>query len=333
MLKVLTSSLLAGVLSAALMTTAYAQSEWKLGTVGAPGSGLMKMGEMIAAGMTKAGGDKFSVRIQSITNEQEMVQQVVRGRIEVGVTSGQGIGATAPDASVLAFPFLWDSNEQRDYVMEKNVKPILAEILAQKGLQLLAIGDAGYYGVFCQFDCTDVTSLKEVKVRVSPTPAARLFWSQVGANPVQLPLSELWPGLEQNLVRAADIPLPFYVTTPAQKSAPHFVNTNHFHAAWVYFMNKRLYDGLTDEQRQAVADDLPTSKELVAVYAEDIAAARKKHEELGGSFHELSEEQNAAWRGSIADKIPELLAGMGPDAQRLYDAIQAGKAEFVKTGG
>lgn len=333
MLKVLTGSLLAGALSAALMTTAYAQAEWKLGTVGAPGSGLMKMGEMVAAGMTEAGGDEFSVRIQSVSNEQEMVQQVVRGRIEVGVTSGQGIGATAPDASVLAFPFLWDSNEQRDFVMENSVKPILAEILAQKGLQLLAIGDAGYYGVFCQFDCTDAASLQDVKVRVSPTPAARLFWSEVGANPVQLPLSELWPGLEQNLVRAADIPLPFYVTTPAQKSAPHFVNTNHFHAAWIYFMNKRLYDGLSDEQRQAIADGLPTSEELVAVYAEDIAAARAKHEEMGGFFHELSEEQSAAWRGDVGSKIPELLAGMGPDAQRLYDAIQAGKAEFEKTGG
>ena len=332
MLKIFGRVLLAGALSAGMAGSALAETAWKLGSVGAPGSGLLKMGEMVAAGMTEAGGDDFSVHVQSIANEQEMVQQVVRGRIEVGVTSGQGIGATAPDASVLAFPFLWDNSKQRDYVLENYVKPVLAEILAEKGLQLLAIGDAGYYGVFCQFDCTDPATLKDVKVRVSPTPAARLFWSEIGANPVQLPLSELWPGLEQNLVRSADIPLPFYVTTPAQKSAPHFVDTNHFHAAWIFFMNKRMYDGLTDAQRAAIAEDLPTTEELVAVYAMDIGAARAKHEAMGGYFHEPNDAQKAAWRGTIADKIPELLASLGPGAQRLYDAIQAGKAEFAKTG-
>ncbi|MEP9386030.1 TRAP transporter substrate-binding protein DctP [Mesorhizobium sp. KR9-304] len=333
MMNLLKSALLVAALSAAMLGHAAAQEQWKLGTVGAPGSGLLRMGEMVAAGMTQAGGDGFSVHVQSIANEQEMVQQVVRGRVEVGVTSGQGLGATAPDASVLAFPFLWDNDKQRDYVMEKHVKPVLTEILAEKGLQLLVIGDAGYYGVFCQFDCQEPASLKDVKVRVSPTPAARLFWSETGANPVQLPLSELWPGLEQNLVRAADIPLPFYVTTPAQKSAPHFINTNHFHAAWVYFMNKRLYDGLTNDQRKAIADSLPTSEELVTLYAADIAAARAKHEELGGTFHELTDEQEVAWRGDIEQKVPELLSQMGPGAQRLYDAITAGKEEFAKTGG
>jgi TRAP-type C4-dicarboxylate transport system substrate-binding protein len=333
MLKSLTAALLAGALSAALAGSALAKDAWKLGSVGAPGSGLLRMGEMVAAGMTKGGGEDFSVEIQSVTNEQEMVQQVVRGRLEVGVTSAQGLGATTPDATVLAFPFLWDNNKQRDFVMEKHVKPVLAEILAEKGLQLLAIGDAGYYGVFCQFDCQDPATLKDVKVRVSPTPAARLFWSTIGANPVQLPLSELWPGLEQNLVRAADIPLPFYVNSPAQKSAPHYIDTNHFHAAWIFFINKGLYDGLTDAQRKAIADNLPSDAELVSVYVEEVAKAKAKHAELGGSFYELNDEQKAKWRGDIEQKLPELLATMGPGAQKLFDAIQAGKAEFAKSGG
>ncbi len=333
MLKSLTAALLAGALSVALAGSAMAKDEWKLGSVGAPGSGLLRMGEMVAAGMTKAGGEDFAVNIQSVSNEQEMVQQVVRGRLEIGVTSGQGLGATAPDASVLAFPFLWDNDKQRDYVMEKHVKPVLAEILAEKGLQLLAIGDAGYYGVFCKFDCKDAASLKEVKVRVSPTPAARLFWSEIGANPVQLPLSELWPGLEQNLVSAADIPLPFYITTPAQKSAPFFINTNHFHAAWIFFMNKGLYDGLTDDQRKSISENLPTDADLVSVYTKEMADARAKHEQMGGTFVEINDDQKKAWRGDIEGKLPELLSTMGPGAQRLYDAIVAGKADFAKTGG
>jgi TRAP-type C4-dicarboxylate transport system substrate-binding protein len=322
-----------GALVASIAGPAAAKEEWKLGTVGAPGSGLLRMGEIVAEGMTKGGGDEFSVHTQSIANEQEMVQQVIRGRIQVGATSGQGLGAAVPDATVLAFPFLWDNDKQRDYVMQKFVKPVLAEILAKKGLQILEIADAAYYGVFCHFDCRDPASLKNVKVRVSPTAASRLFWSEIGANPVQLPISELWPGLEQNLVRAADIPLPFYITTPAQQSAPHFVNTNHFHAAWIYFMNKRLHDGLSEARRKSLAENIPSAQALIAVYAKDVAEARVKHESRGGKFYEIGDDLKAKWRGSIEAKIPELLKTMGPDAQTLYDAIRAGKAEAAKVSG
>ena len=311
-------------------SAAYAQDEWLLGSVGAPGSALAGLGEMVAEGMTKAGNGEFTVTRQFIGNEQEMVQQVLRGRVQVGATSAQGLGVAVPDGTVLAFPFLWDSVEQRDYVTQKHVLPVLDELLAEKGLKLLAVADAGFYGVFCQFDCHDPETLKGVKVRVSPTPAANLFWSNVGANAVQLPLSELWPGLEQNLVRAADIPLPFYLTTPARESAPHFVKTNHFHAPWIFFMNKALWEGLSPAQQQAITDNLPPVEELLAVYAAEIAKAEESFKAGGGNYYELTPELDAKWRAGIAERLPELLASMGDGAKRLYETIDAGKAEFAK---
>lgn len=322
--------LIAGSLLAGAFSAAQAADEWKLGTVGAPGSGLLRMGEMVAEGLTKAGGTNFNVRIQSIPNEQEMVQQVIRGRLEVGATSPQGLGAAAPDASVLAFPFLWRSDEERNFVMENYAKPVLSEILAEKGLHLLTIADAGYYGVFCQFDCRDPVSLKNVKVRVSPTAPSKLFWDTIGASPVQLPLSEFWPALEQNLVRAGDIPLPFYVTTPAAQSAPFYVNTNHFHAAWVFFVNKQLWDKLDDNGKKAVAANLPPVKALLAVYDKEVSDAKARHESRNGKYIELTPELTTKWRGDVEQKLPTLLESMGPGAKKLFAAIQQGKTEFAK---
>lgn len=323
-------ALLIGIFLTGTLGAAKAADEWKLGTVGAPGSGLLRMGEMVAEGLTKAGGSTFVVRIQSVANEQEMVQQVIRGRLEVGATSPQGLGAGAPDASVLAFPFLWRSNEERNFVMENYAKPVLGEILAEKGLHLLTIADAGYYGVFCQFDCRDPASLKNVKVRVSPTAPSKLFWDTIGASPVQLPLSEFWPALEQNLVRAGDIPLPFYVTTPAAQSAPFYINTNHFHAAWVFFVNKQLWDKLKDSEKKAIADNLPPVKDLLAVYDKEVSDAKARHESRNGKYVELTPELNTKWRGDVEQKLPTLLESMGPGAKKLFAAIQQGKSEFAK---
>ncbi|KPQ05420.1 MAG: TRAP-type C4-dicarboxylate transport system, periplasmic component [Rhodobacteraceae bacterium HLUCCA12] len=322
---VLAATVVAGMLPGSLA----AQEEWMLGSVGAPGSALAAMGDMVAEAMTEASDGEFTIERQFIGNEQEMVQQVLRGRVQVGATSSQGLGVVVPEQSVLAFPFLWGSQEEMEYVIANHAKPVLAELMAAQGLQLLAVGDAGFYGVFCRFDCHDPASLEGERVRVSPTPPANLFWEVRGANRVQMPISELWPGLEQNLVSAADIPFPFYLTTPAAESAPHFINTNHFHAPWIFFTSQRTWSGLSEEQQQAIIDGLPSQGELFVEIQRELSAARDRFADMGGHFYEVDAEMDAAWRDGVEERLPELLEDMGSGAARLYQAIQDGKAEFA----
>jgi TRAP-type C4-dicarboxylate transport system substrate-binding protein len=123
----------------------------------------------------------------------------------------------------------------------------------------LAIHEAGYNGVFCKIACNTPASIKGIKARVSPTAASRMFWQSLGANAVSLPINELWPGLEPNLVVAADLPFPFYSTTPGAQSAPHFVMTQHLHHPWMYFVNKAAWDALSEDVRKTVLAGLPES--------------------------------------------------------------------------
>lgn len=333
MIRKCRSMMLAAMVAGLVPGSLAAQEQWMLGSVGAPGSALAAMGDLVARAMSDATGGALTVERQFIGNEQEMVQQVLRGRVHVGATSSQGLGLAVPEQSVLAFPFLWNSQEEMEYVLANHAMPVLAELMAAQGLHLLAVGDAGFYGVFCSFDCHDPASLRGVRVRVSPTPAANLFWEVRGANRVQMPISELWPGLEQNLVRAADIPFPFYLTTPAAESAPHFVNTDHFHAPWIFFTSQRTWAGLSEEHREAIMASLPSQEDLFAEIQREMAAAQERFADMGGIFYNLDEATDTAWRDGVADRLPELLSNMGEGAMRLFEAIEAGKAEFAAQQG
>ena len=308
---------------------ALAQEQWKLGTVMQPPAFGAVLDDEFMASIGKSSGGKISVERQFIGNEQEMVQQVVRGRLQMGVTSAVGAGVAVPDGTAMSLPYLWSSDAERTYVTDRHAFPILKKMFAEKGLELLAIHEAGYNGVFCKMPCASPANIKGIKARVSPAPSSKMFWQSLGANGVQLPLSELWPGLEQNLVAAGDLPFPFYQTTPAGQSAPHFVTTQHLHHPWLYFVNRAAWETIPQATRQAIVAGLP---EANGVRSRWFADEKKKIEAFvakGGRIYVLNDAQRAEWQKLVEPNLPELVKGMGPGARELFDAIQKGKKEFA----
>jgi TRAP-type C4-dicarboxylate transport system substrate-binding protein len=308
---------------------AHAQEQWKLGSLMQPPSfGAMLDKEFLQTVNTASNG-KLVVDHQFVANEQEMVQQVVRGRLQMGATSAFGAGVTIPDATVVSLPYVWSSEAERRYVTDKFAFPVLKQLFAEKGLELLAIHEAGYNGVFCKFACDSVASLKGVKARVSPAAASKIFWQSLGANGVSLPISELWPGLEQNLVLAADQPFPFYSVTPGAQSAPHFVATQHLHHPWMYFANKAAWDSLPEDVRKAAVAGLPDAN---TVRDRWFAEERKKFETFtgkGGKIYLLNDAQRGEWQKLVEPTLLDWVKGLTPGAKRLFEEIQKGKKEFA----
>ena len=321
---------------AALMATAlglgpvHAQEQWKLGSLmQQPSLGAMLDSEFLAA-VAKASGGKLVAEHQFVANEQEMVQQVVRGRLQMGATSAFGAGVTVPDATVVSLPYLWSSDAERRYVTDKFAFPLMKKLFAEKGLVLLAIHEAGYNGVFCKIACNTPSSIKGIKARVSPTAASRMFWQSLGANAVSLPISELWPGLEQNLVVAADLPFPFYSTTPGARSAPHFVVTQHLHHPWMYFANKSAWDVLPEDVRKVVIAGLPEANAVRDRWFADERARIEAFVAKGGKIYQLTDAQRSEWQKLVEPGLADLAKGLGAGAKDLFEAIQNGKREYAE---
>src|SRR5688572_20456235 len=155
---------------------AQGQQQWKLGSLmQSPTFGATLDDELLAT-IGKSTSGKLTVERQFVGNEQEMVQQVTRGRLQMGATSAFGAGVAVPDATVVSLPYVWSSDAERRYVTDKFVLPVMRKLFAEKGLELLAINEAGYNGVFCKMACAEPGTLKGAKVRVSPAVASKVFW-------------------------------------------------------------------------------------------------------------------------------------------------------------
>jgi TRAP-type C4-dicarboxylate transport system substrate-binding protein len=328
-MKIASRKLIAVLAAVAFGGPAAAQEQWKLGSVMQPPAFGASLDEALLATIAKSSGGKIVAERQFVGNEQEMVQQVTRGRLQMGATSAFGAGVAVPDGTAISLPYLWSSDAERRYVTDRHAFPVLKRLYAEKGLELLAIHEAGYNGVFCKMPCASPANIKGIKARVSPAPSSKMFWQSLGANGVQLPLSELWPGLEQNLVVAGDLPFPFYQTTPGAQSAPHFVVTQHLHHPWIYFVNRQAWEAIPQDVRAAIVKGLPDANDVRNRWFADEKSKIDAFAAKGGKIYLLTDAQRAEWQRLVEPGLPELLKTMGPGARELFDAIQKGKKEYA----
>lgn len=103
---------------------ASAKDVWKLGTAAQPGSVLHDIVMKFINDFNAAAGNEAMIEFQFIGNEQEMWQQVVRGRVQFGASSYAAGAVTMPEGAVMNTPYLWKNDEERTWVTDNYVVPL-----------------------------------------------------------------------------------------------------------------------------------------------------------------------------------------------------------------
>jgi len=317
-----------GVALVAFAGASAAQEEWKIGTAVGAATVLGSQVTKSAAAITKASGGKIKAEHQQVLNEQDLTQQVLRGRLPMMHVTVSGAGVAFPDATVLVFPYLWSSAEERDWVYERYAAPIVNKMYAAKGLTVLRWMDGGINDFFCRFDCTDMESLKGKKFRALATPTEPIFMRLLGINSQQMPLSDFFPALQQGVMDGGHLVFPFYVTSPAAQSAPNVLRTRHLNNVFFLVANTEIWEKQPADMRKAILDSLPPSTQFNQDLKEQEDNLTRQFLTKGGKITQLP----AAQRQQLIEKVtaahPEMLQVSSAGAKALYAAIQKGKSEF-----
>lgn len=309
--------------------SAWSQQTWKIGTVVAPPSILGIIVDEGAATIRNSTGNRVSAERHQIANEQEITQNLIRGRIEMGYISAAGLSVAVPEMGVLNTPYLWTSEKERDYVSDTLVAPFLESLLASKGLQLVKPAEAGWTNLFCKTACTTPDKMKGMKMRVSATAAARMFAERLGVNGVGMSLADFYPALQQGVVDAGDLTFSFYLIGPAAQAAPHYVFTRHNHQPAYWLAHKATWDKVSQADRDAIVKGLPSTVAVRARIAGDEAGKIEQFRAKGGIPHELTDAQRAEWAKVVVPGQKALVDSFGGRAKELFELIQKGKKEFA----
>lgn len=264
-----------------------------------------------------------------VGTEESMIATVRRGRAQLSMLSTPGTSAAIPELSFLMAPFLFDSFEEADFVLDNYVTDMVERLFADKGLHFIQWIDSGWFNVFARTPVRTPADIQNMRMRAAGGPAARVFLQEAGADVAQLPFADLVPGLQTGLLNGGATNTPMYRTVALYELAPYITMTRHGINPGAIFANKRWFDRLNADSQAVVMEGIsPTAVVRQHVREEGIEAVAFSAAQ-GATIIELRPEERQQWIDATRDSHHILIDEIGGETAALYDLIQAGKSAFA----
>ena len=161
-----------------------------------------------------------------------------------------------------------------------------------------------------------------MSIRVPPVPMFNRTFVGLGARPVTLQWSEVYTGLSQNVVNAAEAPLPTIYGSKLQEVRKFVSLTGHFAAFLGVAMNAQTFDKLTPEQRTILVSEAEAAGDfLKKLTIEKEKVVRADLVKEGVTFVEPADIlpfQNAT--ASVYNEFPKWSPGLYQKVQAILQA-------------
>ena len=265
-------------------------------------------------------------------NEQDTIQQVARGRIDMGGFSTGAVALVLPELAVLSVPFLFKDLAEQDCVIDKSMTGPIAEQLAKKGVKFLGwteVGTADIVGKKPYVLPGDVNGLKAASASHKVSAA---MWSALGANPNPIGITEIAAAFQTGLVDVNATVVTFYLPSGLAKIAPVLTRVELSDAPGIIVMNKGAYDKLDPELRAAL--ERATARRSADQLRKEIRGfeqtLRDMHVKAGGQIVDVTPAQREEWRKKLQPEWAKMVKEIGPEGTALFKIIEDGKKACEK---
>lgn len=257
--------------------------------------------------------------------EQDVVKQIARGRIDMGVMSNTAVSLLVPEFGLLASPYAFDNAEQFDCVADNHLLETFGAEFDAAKVKTLSWMEVGYQSIFSKDPLRVPGDLKGVKIRTAPAATDTLFIQAAGGTPVPLAPSEAVPALKTGQVDAATQLSVFGIATGYDKVAPQITLTRHQHQVGAIIMSSRTWEGLTDQEKAWIEEAAPIFLELRAAIRGAEGALLKKAASEGATVIELTPEELGQWKALVPAAQEAILNELDDTVKAKWDEILAAK--------
>ncbi|WP_109428073.1 TRAP transporter substrate-binding protein [Aggregatibacter kilianii] len=191
----------------------------------------------------------------TLGNAQTMIAGVRGGTIDLEMSGSPNFTGLVQKLNVIDIPFIFKNREHVYKVLDGEIGQGLLKELEAQGLKGLAFWDVGFRAFSnSKHTVTKPEDIKGLKVRTNQNPMYIEAFSLLGANPVPMPLAELYTALETRAVDAQEHPIGIFWSSKLYEVQKYLSLTNHGYTPLIVVMNKAKFDSLSPELQNALLD-------------------------------------------------------------------------------
>lgn len=271
----------------------------------------------------------------ALGDENTTVSECKRGAIPLWGGSLAAVASIVPELAVLELPYLFQSLDEADYVMDQVLLDDLKRLLEARGLVLVFWGENGFRSFGTTFGAvTHPDHLKGKKMRSQQSEVHLEMYRALGASPVPIAVTEVLSALQTGAVDGFDNTHLLTFATGWYKMIKHYSLAEAIYQPGVVVANKRWYASLSREDRKILLED----------QAEQAARGRRAVRALNDlllenlrkanvQVHRLTDSEKAEFARRCEPIHARWAASKGPRAIRLLEKVQAALAERRATRG
>lgn len=219
------------------------------------------------------------------TTEQASLGQPVISYLDASTASTYGV----EEFGLLGAPFLVSDYADVKRIVESDLFAGWTEKLAESSnLRLLGLNWlAGPRNIVGPKAFVNPADLKGTTIRIPPLPTwEALFGKVLGATPVTVNASELYPAMQQGVVDAAEMDMPSIRDYGLYEIQKHVTLTGHFNLFAGFVMPEDLFQSLPSKYRDILLEEFQAGGLEATELATTLGVeAQKEMEAKGVTFH------------------------------------------------
>jgi TRAP-type C4-dicarboxylate transport system substrate-binding protein len=305
----------------------------KFGTVAPAGTPWAQTLEDIKKRVKKASNGKLKVKTYlggQLGGELEILQKIRRGNIQGGGLTSAALASVLPELDVLELPYLFESYEEADFVLDKYLFDIFEKLFLEKDLVLVTWAENGWRNIGHKDKAIlKPEDLRGEKMRSQESKVHLAFWKALKASPQAVSTAETLPALQTGVVKGFDNTPLFTLAAEWHTAIKHFSITEHIYQPAAIVYSSRFWKKTNEADRKILMDRgrslAPESRQSVRALGGELIAVLKGS---GITVYELTETQKIAFKKVLRPLHNEMVKSIGGKAQMIYDLIQKAKKEF-----
>ena len=311
---------------------AVAQSQYvlKFSHVVSPNTPKGKAAAYFEKRLEELSAGKIDVQVypsSQLYKDNAVLKALTLNSVQMAAPAFSKFGKIVPQLALFDLPFIFKDLDHLHRVQDGIVGSKLKAMVTAKGIVALNYWDNGFKQLSSNKKLIKTPKdAKGQKFRIMSSKVLEAQFHAVGANPQMMPFSEVYSGLQQGVIDAAENPVSNIYTKKFHEVQKYLSISDHGYLGYLVVMSKKFWKSLPEDLQRDVTQAMNEATQKEREYAKELNDSQLKlikeyaHKTGKIEIYNLTDEEKQAWRESVSKIYP-----------KFYNKRKIGKDLIEKT--